>query len=119
MNNPWFEYNEGDGKYYRFQYGGKHNGDGGQIAVRNVIFQYVEWGHYASTDYLNINVHKGGAGYVFTGGKCVPVSWKKDGDFGPTRYYDSAGKEVMLNKGKTWICIVGADRYSKAEIYGK
>ena len=119
MNNPWFEYNEGDGKYYRFQYGGKHNGDGGQIAVRNVIFQYVEWGHYASTDYLNINVHKGGAGYVFTGGKCVPVFWKKDGDFGPTRYYDSEGKEVMLNKGKTWICIVGADRYSKAEIYGK
>ena len=119
MNNPWFEYNESDGKYYRFQYGGKHNGDGGQIAVRNVIFQYVEWGHYASTDYLNINVHKGGAGYVFTGGKCVPVSWKKDGDFGPTRYYDSEGKEVMLNKGKTWICIVGADRYSKAEIYGK
>ena len=74
----------------------------------------MEWGHYASTDYLNINVHKGGAGYVFTGGKCVPVSWKKDGDFGPTRYYDSEGKEVMLNKGKTWICIVGADRYSKA-----
>lgn len=119
MNNPWFEYNESDGKYHRFQYGGKHNGDGGQIAVNNVIFQYVEWGHYASTDYLNINVHKGGAGYVFTGGKCVPVSWKKDGDFGPTRYYDSEGKEVMLNKGKTWICIVGADRYSKAEIYGK
>ena len=118
-NHPWFEYNEGDGKYYRFQYGGKHNGDGGQIAVRNVIFQYVEWGHYASTDYLNINVHKGGAGYVFTGGKCVPVSWKKDGDFGPTRYYDSEGKEVMLNKGKTWICIVGADRFDKAEIYGK
>ena len=99
MNNPWFEYNESDGKYYRFQ--------------------YVEWGHYASTDYLNINVHKGGAGYVFTGGKCVPVSWKKDGDFGPTRYYDSEGKEVMLNKGKTWICIVGADRFDKAEIYGK
>ena len=79
MNNPWFEYNESDGKYYRFQYGGKHNGDSGQIAVRNVIFQYVEWGHYASTDYLNINVHKGGAGYVFTGGKCVPVSWKRMG----------------------------------------
>ena len=51
--------------------------------------------------------------------KCVPVFWKKDGDFGPTRYYDSEGKEVMLNKGKTWICIVGADRFDKAEIYGK
>ena len=33
--------------------------------------------------------------------------------------FSSEGKEVMLNKGKTWICIVGADRYSKAEIYGK
>ena len=56
---------------------------------------------------------------ILVGLICDSVFWKKDGDFGPTRYYDSEGKEVMLNKGKTWICIVGADRFDKAEIYGK
>ena len=34
-------------------------------------------------------------------------------------HLDLDGNEITLNKGKTWICIIGADRYDKAEIYGK
>ena len=119
MNKPWFEYQESDGLYHRFQYGRHHKGNEGLIAVKNIIFQYVEWGHYASTPYLNINVHKGREGYYFTNGKYQKITWKKDGEFGVTRYYDLDGNEITLNKGKTWICIIGADRYDKAEIYGK
>lgn len=40
LNNPWFEYHEDDGLYYRFQYGGPHMGNEGQIAVKNLIIQY-------------------------------------------------------------------------------
>ena len=29
LNNPWFEYHEDDGLYYRFQYGGPHMGKRG------------------------------------------------------------------------------------------
>lgn len=119
MNNPWFEYQEADGLYHRFQYGSAHMGNEGLIAVKNIIFQYVEWGHYATTPYLNINVHKGREGYYFTNGKYEKITWKKDGEFGVTHYYDMDGNEITLNKGKTWICIIGTDRYSKAEIYGK
>lgn len=119
MNKPWFEYQEKEGLYHRFQYGGQHKGNEGLIAVKNIIFQYVEWGHYATTDYLNINVHKGHEGYYFTNGKVQKITWKKDGEFGVTRYYDMNGNEITLNKGKTWICIIGTDRYNKAEIYGK
>ena len=119
MNKPWFEYQEKEGLYHRFQYGGQHKGNEGLIAVKNIIFQYVEWGHYATTDYLNINVHKGHEGYYFTNGKVQKITWKKDGEFGVTRYYDMDGNEITLNKGKTWICIIGTDRYNKAEIYGK
>ena len=114
-----FEYQEKEGLYHRFQYGGQHKGNEGLIAVKNIIFQYVEWGHYATTDYLNINVHKGHEGYYFTNGKVQKITWKKDGEFGVTRYYDMDGNEITLNKGKTWICIIGTDRYNKAEIYGK
>jgi len=119
MNKPWFEYQEKEGVYHRFQYGGPHKGDQGLIEVKNIIFQYVEWGHYATTDYLNINVHKGHEGYYFTNGKYEKITWKKDGEFGVTHYYDLDGNEITLNKGKTWICIIGTDRYNKAEIYGK
>lgn len=119
MNNPWFEYQEDDGLYYRFQYGDRHKGDEGQIAVKNIIFQYVEYGHYATTPYLNINVHTGHEGLFFTNGKYEKITWKKDGEFGVTHYYDMDGTEITLNKGKTWVCIIQTDRYNKAEIYGK
>lgn len=119
MNQPWFEYNEEDGLYYRYQYGGKHLGDEGQIAVKNIIFQYCEYGHYATTEYLNINVHSSEKGYYFTNGKCVSVTWKKDGEFGVTHYYDEDGQEIKLNPGKTWVCIIPTDRYDKAEFYGE
>ena len=42
INKPWFEYQEEEGVYHRFQYGDRHYGDEGQIAVKNIIFQYVE-----------------------------------------------------------------------------
>ena len=41
FNNPWFEYQENEGVYHRFQYGDRHYGDEGQIAVKNIIFQLV------------------------------------------------------------------------------
>lgn len=119
MNNPWFEYQAKEGVYHRFQYGEHHKGDEGIIAVKNIIFQYVEYGYYATTPYLNINVHTGHEGFYFTNGKYEKITWEKDGEFGVTHYYDLDGNEIKLNKGKTWICIIGADRYNKLEIYGK
>lgn len=119
LNKPWFEYNEEDGLYYRYQYGGPHEGNEGQIAVKNVIFQYVEYGYYATTPYLNINVHTGHEGRFFTNGKYEKITWEKDGEFGVTHYYDMDGEEITLNKGKTWVCIIQTDKYNKAEIYGK
>lgn len=119
MNKPWFLYNEEDGLYYRYQYGDVHKGDEGPIAVKNIIFQYCQSGHYASTEYLNINVHTSECGYYITNGKVIPISWKKDGEFGVTRYYDSGGKEIVLNQGKTWVCIISTSQFAKAEFYGK
>lgn len=118
-NEPWFEYNESDGLYYRYQYGGPHKGDEGQIAVKNIIIQYAEWGYYATTQYLNINVHTGREGYYITNGKAIPITWKKDGEFGVTHYYDLEGNEITLNKGKTWVCINGTDKVNRTEFYGK
>lgn len=119
LNEPWFEYNENDGLYYRYQYGEAHKGSEGPIAVKNVIIQYAEWGHYATTEYLNINLHTGREGFFITNGRAIPVTWKKDGEFGVTHYYDADGKEITLNKGKTWICVIGTDKYNRTEFYGK
>ncbi len=119
LNNPWFEYHEDDGLYYRYQYGAEHRGSEGQIAVRNIIIQYCPAGYYADTAYRNINVHGTGWGYFVTGGKAIDVTWKKDGEFGVTHYYDSTGEEIRLNPGKTWVCICTTDNMEPASFEGK
>ncbi|MCI8661264.1 MAG: DUF3048 domain-containing protein [Lachnospiraceae bacterium] len=107
MNRPWFEYHEEDGLYYRYQYGAAHEGNEGPIAVKNILIQCCSAGYYATTDYRNINVHEDQwGGYFVTNGKASSISWKKDGEFGVTHYYMPDGQEIVLNPGKTWICIV-------------
>lgn len=119
INNPWFEYNAEDGLYYRFQFGGPHNGNEGQLAVKNIIFQYCGWGYYKPSEYLDIDVHTPGVGYYFTNGRGTTVTWKKDGAYGATKYYDKDGQEIRLNPGKTWVCIITSDRMDKAEYHGE
>lgn len=119
LNKPWFVYNEEDGLYHRYQYGSAHRSNEGEIAVKNVIFQYCPTGRYATTEYLNINVHANEYGYYFTNGKAIPITWKKDGELGVTRYYDHNNNEIILNQGKTWVCIIPTADFDKTEIYGK
>ena len=77
LSNPWFEYHPEDGLYYRYQYGGPHMGDEGQIAVKNIIFQYCLWKYYKPTEYLDIDVHTPATGYYFTNGHGILIRWDK------------------------------------------
>ena len=119
LNNPYFVYSEDDGLYHRYQYGAVHKGNEGPLAVKNVIIQYCQQGYYATTQYLNINVHNKEWGYYATNGKAMPVYWVKDGEFGITHYYDFADNEIMLNPGKTWVCIVSTRDEARTELHGK
>lgn len=118
-NQPWFQYQEDDGLYYRYQYGAPHNGNEGQIAVKNILIQYCPAGYYATTAYRNINVHESVEGFYITNGKAQKVSWKKDGEFGVTHFYDANGEEIVLNQGKTWICIMTGEHIGKSSFTGK
>ena len=119
LNKPWFEYHEDDGLYYRFQYGAPHKGDEGQIKVKNIILQYCPSAHYATTEYLNINVQDDSYGCYVTEGRSIPIKWSKDGEFGPTHYYDMENNEIILNQGKTWVCIISAQDSPNVKLYGK
>ncbi len=116
MNRPDFVYDSSDGLYHRYQYGDVHQGSEGPVTVKNVIFQYCQSGFYASTQYLNINVHTGEYGYYITDGKAIPINWEKDGEFGVTHYYDQDYNEIVLNQGKTWVCIIPTKDFDKSEI---
>lgn len=111
-NKPWFEYNEEDGLYYRFQYGGKHidDLDGEQLAVKNIIIQNTIGESRDAKDYKLFHVvDENKTGYYITNGKAIEITWSKTVDWDKTKYYDKNGNEITLNEGKTWICVVRED----------
>ena len=119
INQPWFEYNSTDGLYYRFQYGEKQIDDmnGEQLSFKNVIFQYSSWDVADEKGYLGFDCHAGGKMIYFTEGRAVEGRWiRYDGDEGSVRYYDENGEEIIVNQGKTWICIIQDTYGDKVEI---
>lgn len=105
--NPYFEYNETDNLYYRYQDGKKqideYNGE--QLVVSNVVLQYCHGEVRDKKDYLAFGVHGEGEALVFTNGKVIEATWKRfDGDATPAKFYDKDGNELVFNQGKTWIC---------------
>lgn len=104
---PYFEYNESDHLYYRFQDGNKQVDEynGNQVTVSNVIFQYCHGEVRDSHDYLAFGVHGEGDAIVFTNGKVIKGTWSRyDGDFTPAKFFDENGDEIIFNQGKTWVC---------------
>lgn len=108
FNAPWFEYNEAEDVYYRYQYEEPHIDEttGEQLKVKNIIIQYTGWENYDENGYLNLYAGEGGACKFITNGKVIDGTWKRLYEWGPEKYYDSEGNEITLNTGKTWICVV-------------
>ena len=110
-------YSQEDGLYHRYQSDQPQKSDEGPLTVKNVIIQYCQAGYYADTLYRNINVNTSEWGYFATGGKAVPITWKKED--GVTRYYGPDGQEIRLNPGKTWVCILSTADVDRTEFYGE
>lgn len=111
----YFEYNESDNLYYRSQHiSGDADGphiDAAtkeQLSFKNILVQYVQCEELDFKEgYLNFQcLDTSMDGWYFTNGKCIHVTWEKTSDYGATRYYDDNGEEILLNTGKTMICIV-------------
>ena len=103
---PWFEYDEEDQLYYRFQYGEEQidNETGEQLAFTNVLIQFAKHTPMPDLPELwDIEWTGEGDGFYCTGGKVVPVTWKNTK--GVTKWYNMDGSELSMNPGKTWITV--------------
>jgi hypothetical protein len=117
--NPYFEYNPDERLYYRYQYGGEMIDElnDAQLAVTNIVFQYAHGEIRDQNDYLAFQVHGEGEAKVFTNGKVIDGTWSRyAGDGTPAKFYDSEGHEIVLNQGKTWICLIW-DAFSEWVMY--
>ena len=131
INKPWFAFDSDKHVYYRYQYR-KELGESKYSPVKqtdrvnnevleynNIILQYSSFGTYDDTHYWNIDCVSGGKGKFITNGKAIDITWKKDSEYGVTHYYDLNGKEITLNQGKTWVCIINNKDTDKIEITTK
>ena len=113
-NKPWWEYNEEDGLYYRYQFStAQTDGNtGGQLTAKNIIIMECDWYLWEEdTGYLYIEYMGSGSGKYITNGKCIDITWKRESESGKTRYYDSDGNEITMNRGVTWV-EVAQDTYA-------
>lgn len=109
----YFEYDEDKGLYYRSQYlSGSSDGPhmdaatNRQLSFKNIIIQNTKWEEIMD-GYLAFQCHDTSMdGWYFTNGKGIHISWSKTDDYSATRYYDDFGNEILMNTGKTMICIV-------------
>lgn len=108
---PYFEYNEEEGLYYRYQFGEPHMdaATDTQLAFKNVLIQYCDYTVLDEYDHLEYAINSTNNGFYITNGKAIPVSWTKKSDLAPTKFYDSDGNEIFLNTGKTMVCVVGTN----------
>ena len=61
-----------------------------------------------------------GNGWYITNGKAEKITWQKQNQrSGQTKYLDKNGKEIKLNTGKTWICMVQKEYSDNVKILAK
>uniref|UniRef100_A0A7C4TLH7 DUF3048 domain-containing protein n=1 Tax=candidate division WWE3 bacterium TaxID=2053526 RepID=A0A7C4TLH7_UNCKA len=111
-----FEYDPGTNSYIRFV--GYDESDNliphkdqetqDQIKVKNLIVQFVPEVPILGDDKnrLTYELVGAGKGYVFLDGKVIDVTWSKESRDERTMFYDTEGKEITFNRGKTWISVV-------------
>lgn len=119
-NQPVFTYNAVDRKYYRSQFGKAHvdKETNTQLAFDNVIIQFADTISRDKKGYLYTQtLDRGKTGFFIANGRAIPVVWVKDSLTGVTRFYDSAGKEIRVNPGKTFICVVPTDKAASVVIH--
>ena len=87
------------------------------LSFKNVLLLDSDYSVYP--DQGNIFYHivdNNGDGYYLTNGKLEQITWKKSGENGITQYFDANGKQLILNRGKTYITYVPSDVWGSLSI---
>ncbi len=115
-----FVYNEAEKVYYKSQYNGDPQIDCNvdkQISFTNVFALYcpinLRPGESSGERHKDIHMEEGGKGYYVSCGKLQEITWTKPTPNDPIKCYDKDGKEIEVNAGKSYICIVDTDYYEK------
>lgn len=117
-NKSKLAFNAATRTYDYYEYGSLHTDaeDGQALTFKNVILQNVSFSLLDKNGYLTYNVIGTGSGFYITNGKAVPITWSKASETGMTHFFTADGKELSINKGKTYIGLIPSDSWDKLAI---
>lgn len=107
-----WKFNTSTKNYIRYLAGERHlDEDGAQIFADNIIIQKAKISIIDAVGRKKINTTSSGEAIIFSKGNLIRGTWKKDSLTSRTMFYDSDGKKITLNPGKTWVEV--APEYTK------
>jgi hypothetical protein len=114
-NKSKLAFNAATRTYDYYEYGSLHQDaeDSQVLTFKNVILQNVSFTQLDANGYLTYNVIGSGSGYYITNGKAIPITWNKASETGMTHYYNAAGAEISVNRGKTYVGICPSDTWGQ------
>lgn len=102
-----FYYDATTGQYERWQSGSPQIDDqtGETLTFKNILIQSVNMRVIDDAGRRDVDLVGSGTGYYITEGKCIAITWEKPNYYTPTTWYGDDGNELVLNPGKTWVCV--------------
>lgn len=111
FNVEW-QYDSSTNMYKRFMNDAPHldNNSKQQIAINNVIVMVQKESRandgYPGNLHLLYQTTGTGKAFILNNGIIIEGSWSKSGRTAKTKFLDKQGKEIVLERGKTWISVV-------------
>jgi len=106
-----FRYDEETDLYSVEQYGGPHvdGNTGEQLAVKNVLILSTDISQIKgdTAGRLSVRTTGTGSGKFACGGKVENITWAKDSNSSPLRFFTTDGQELQFGIGTTYINIIG------------
>lgn len=110
--NAHFDYDATTNSYHRSQAGAAHMvvdgaGNQTQISPKVVIAMVMTYG-VASDKHSQYGVVGSGQAMIFQDGTVTEATWSKSDTTAPLKFTDTAGKDITLNAGQTWLTALSA-----------
>jgi hypothetical protein len=116
---PTFTYDEEKKVYCRNQFKTAHLDavTGEQLTFKNLIIQVVSENDIDKNGYQTINFENAtGTGYYLSNGCVQEIRWEKNEAGKAMSYFDSEGKLLTINPGKTYIALYPSSRLDSLKI---
>lgn len=105
-----FRYDPATNAYSRVMRGQPHidRVTGNQLSTRNVVVMEVAGADRIGDDKQRIDqeVIGSGAARIFTAGRNVSATWRKESAEAPLRFYTEDGAEFVFNAGQIWVAAI-------------